>query len=183
MSEKSKIRDQDKCYFVTFAVVEWIDTLSRPLYKDLLVENLKYCQREKGLEIYAWCIISNHIHLILGRNGEDKIENIITDFKKYTSVKLIEAIQQNPSESRSKWMLWIFKKLAEKSNKHQQYCFWQNEYHPIELTNNHMIQQKLDYIHLNPVVERMVDEPEHYVYSSARDYAGSKGMIDITFIE
>ena len=151
--------------------------------KILLSRILKYCQENKGFEIYAWCIMSNHMHLIVGGADGVKIGNVIRDFKKYTSVKMIEVINQNIQESRREWMLWMFKKLAEKSSKHQKYCFWQNEYHPIELSDPVIMQQKLDYIHQNPVIERIVDEPEHYCYSSARDYAGGKGLIDVKFIE
>ncbi|WP_424964142.1 REP-associated tyrosine transposase [Ekhidna sp.] len=183
MSEKYKIRDQDKIYFVTFSVVKWIDVFTRPVYKEIIIENLKYCQEHKGLEIYAWCLMSNHIHLIVGRNGQEKIQNIVRDFKKYTSVKLIKAIKENPQESRREWLLWMFRKLAEKSNKHQKYCFWQNEYHPIELSDAKMMQQKLDYIHNNPLEEQIVNNPEDYRYSSAIDYSGGKGLIDIKFIE
>jgi len=182
MSEKYKIRDQDNLYFVTFAVIQWIDALSRPIYKDLLIESLKFCQKEKGLEIYSWCIMSNHIHLILGRHGEEKMEDIVRDFKKFTSVRMIKEIEQNHQESRKEWMLWMFRKLAEKSSKHTKYCFWQNEYHPIELADNQMMQQKLDYIHQNPVTEGLVDEPAYYPYSSARDYAGIKGLLPIKFL-
>lgn len=183
MSEKYKIRDQDKLYFVTCSVVEWIDVFTRPIYKDILLDSLRYCQKEKGLEVYGWCIMTNHIHLIIGRGGESKVEQIIRDFKKYTSVQLVRAINSNRQESRKKWILWFFKKLAEKSNKHQKYCFWQEGYHPIELSTNKIMQQKLDYIHLNPAEEGMASEPEHYLYSSARDYSEVKGLLDIEFIE
>jgi putative transposase len=183
VSEKYKIRDQDKIYFVTFSVVQWIDVFTRPDYKNILIENLKYCQENKGLEIYGWCLMSNHIHLIVGRNGKEEIQDIIRDFKKYTSVKITKAIEENPKESRREWLLWMFRKLAEKSNKHQKYCFWQNEYHPIELSDPMIMQQKLDYIHNNPLEEQIVNNPEDYRYSSAIDYAGGKGLIDIKFIE
>ena len=128
MSEKYKIRDQNKLYFVTFSVVQWIDVFTRPVYKEILIENLKYCQKNKSLEIYAWCLMTNHIHLIVGRNGQEKIQDIIRDLKKYTSVKCIKAIEENPQESRKEWLLWMFRKLAEKSNKHQKYCFWQSSH-------------------------------------------------------
>ncbi len=82
MSEKYKIRDQEGLYFVTFAVVEWIDIFTRSAYSDLLVQSLGHCQREKGLEVYAWCILHNHVHLIVGRKGEQRLEDIIRDFKK-----------------------------------------------------------------------------------------------------
>jgi putative transposase len=100
MSEKYKIHDQNKLYFVTFATVGWIDVFTRREYRDLLLESLRHCQKQKGLEIYAWCIMSNHIHLIVGREGESKIEEIIRDFKKFTSVHIVRAIEANKSESR-----------------------------------------------------------------------------------
>ena len=92
MSGKYKIRDQNRLYFVTFAVIEWIDVFTRQEYRDLLLDSLRYCQKEKGLEIYAWCIMSNHIHLIVGKEKEAKIEEIVRDFKKFTSVKICRAI-------------------------------------------------------------------------------------------
>lgn len=118
MSEKYKIQDQDKLYFITFAVVHWVDTFTRPLYKDIIVDSLQYCQREKGLDIYAWCLMTNHLHLIAGRNGNTKLEDIIRDFKKYTSVHICRQIEENDGESRKKWLLWIFRETAKKSNKH-----------------------------------------------------------------
>ena len=183
MSEKYKIRDQDRIYFIIFSVVQWVDVFTRPLYKEIIIDNLKYCQHHKGLEIYAWCLMTSHLHMIVGRNGEQDIQNIIRDFKKYTSVKIVKAIEENGQESRREWLLWMFRKLAEKSKKHQKYCFWQNEYHPIELDRADIMQQKLDYIHDNPVKEQIVNSSEGYLYSSAIDYAGGKGLLAVKFIE
>ncbi|KAA5549145.1 REP-associated tyrosine transposase [Adhaeribacter rhizoryzae] len=183
MSEKYKVRDEEKIYFITFAVVQWVDVFTRCEYKDLVIDSLRFCQREKGLEIYAWCIMSNHLHLALGTAGILPLPDIIRDFKKYTSVTLVRAIAANPQESRKDWMLEIFKRTAETSNKHQKYQFWQNQYHPIELTDNIKQQRCLHYIHHNPVVAGMVSEPEQYVYSSAIDYAGGKGLLEIKFME
>jgi putative transposase len=59
MSSKYKISDHQAMYFITFATVEWVDALSRALYKDIVVSSLKFCQKEKGLLVYAWCIMSN----------------------------------------------------------------------------------------------------------------------------
>ena len=80
-------------------------------------------------------------------------------------------------------MLWIFKKAGERNSNNTYYQFWRQGYHPIELSTNDMMQQKLDYIHSNPVEEGIVDEPEHYLYSSARDYAGLKSMLELEYIE
>ena len=108
MSEKYKVHDQDSPYFVTFAVESWVDVFTRQLYKDLIVDSLRFCQKEKGLIIYAWCLMTNHIHLIVGRNGTETIGSIIRDFKKFTAVHICRAIENNGSESRRLWMLRIF---------------------------------------------------------------------------
>ena len=183
MSEKYKILDQDRPYFVTFTVESWVDVFTRQTYKDILLDSLCYCQKEKGLIVYAWCLMTNHIHLIVGRRSENKIEEIVRDFKKYTSVHISRAIENNSLESRKSWMLNIFRTAASESKKHEKHKFWQNDYHPVELFNNEMMDQKLDYIHENPVKEGIVQKPEDYLYSSARDYAGMKGLVEIEFMD
>ncbi|HEY8935521.1 MAG TPA: transposase [Cyclobacteriaceae bacterium] len=183
MSEKYKIRNQDCPYFITFAVEEWVDVFTRQYYKDIIVNSLKHCQQNKGLIIYAWCLMTNHIHLIVGRKGENNIEEIVRDFKKYTSVHICRAIESNDAESRKHWLLRLFKSAALNSTKHIKYKFWQNEYHPVELFSNEMVDQKLEYVHDNPVKEGIVDKPEDYLYSSARDYAGTKGLLEIEFMD
>jgi putative transposase len=183
LSEKYKILDQNRPYYITFAVEEWVDVFTRQYYKDILLDSLRFCQKEKGLIIYAWCLMTNHIHMIVGRKDEYKMEEIIRDFKKYTSVHICRAIENNNLESRRSWMLTIFSKAADESKKHNKFKFWQNEYHPVELFSNEMIDQKLDYIHENPVKEGIVEKPEDYLYSSARNYYGLKGLIDVEFMD
>jgi putative transposase len=183
MSEKYKVRDQDRPYFVTFAVEEWVDVFTRQQYKDIILDSLRHCQKEKGLILHAWCLMTNHIHMIVGRRGERKIEEIIRDFKKYTSVHVCRAIESNPTESRKFWMLNIFQTSGNASKKHDKYKFWQNEYHPVELFYNEMMDQKLEYIHDNPVKEGLVEKPEDYLYSSARNYAGMKGLLEVEFMD
>lgn len=183
MSVKYKIRNQEKLHFLSFSTVEWIDVFTRTMYKDTLVESLKYCQEKKGLLLYAWVIMTNHVHLIISSKEEIKQEHIIRDFKKHTSKELLKLIEENKQESRRNWMLWIFKKAGERNSNNKYYQFWRQDNHPIELSTNEMMQQRLDYIHNNPVEEGIVDEPEHYLYSSARDYCGLKGMLELESIE
>ncbi|MBA9078984.1 REP-associated tyrosine transposase [Rufibacter quisquiliarum] len=183
MSEKYKANNPDKIYFVTFAVVQWVDAFTRREYKDILVDSLQYCQKEKGLIIYAWCIMTNHLHLALGTDGKLPLADIMRDFKKFTSVSLVRAIQENSQESRKEWLLSLFQTAAAGSAKHQKYQFWQSQYHPVELTSNGQQQRCLEYIHQNPVVAGIVNTAEAFLYSSATDYAGGKGLIEITFME
>ena len=183
MSDKYKIRDQELPYYITFATEGWVDVFTRKDYRDIVLESLRFCQMEKGLVIYAWCLMSNHMHLIVGVNGDGKIQDVIRDFKKYTSVQICRAIEGSETESRKEWMLAIFRSAAETSSKHQKYKFWQDDYHPIELTSNVVIDQKINYIHDNPVKDQIVDDAEAYVYSSARDYAGMKGLLGVEFVD
>lgn len=172
MSRKYKIRDQDQLYFVTFTVINWIDVFIRQRYRDIFLDSLRYCQQHKGLEVCAYCIMSSHVHLIIGRNSEQSLQGIIRDIKKFTSVKIIEAIMDNERESRKKWLLWFFERAGKRNPSNTTYQFWQNHSHPIELNTNSIIYQKLDYIHNNPVKEGIVLSPEDYLYSSAINYAG-----------
>ncbi len=101
MSESGyKIRDQNAIHFITFAVIQWIDVFSRSVYKDIVVESLKYCQQNKGLKIHAWVIMSNHIHLICSTEEPFKLSDVLRDFKKHTSKQIIKSIENNTKESR-----------------------------------------------------------------------------------
>lgn len=183
MSTKYKIRDQTKLYFITFSVIDWIDVFTRQVYRDVLLSSLNYCIEFKGLILYAYCIMSNHIHMIVSSREGFKQEDIIRDFKKYTAKEIIKLISQGSHESRKSWMLSYFKNAGLKNSNNKKYQFWQQQFHPIELFSNRMMDSKLEYIHNNPVKAGIVEKPEDYLYSSARDYCGRKGLIEITLIE
>ena len=182
MSTKYKIKDQEKLYFISFSVVYWIDVFIRNEYKSVLLESIEYCQKNKGLEVFGWCIMTSHVHMIISTSDKN-IEDIVRDFKSFTSTTLRKSITQHPQESRKEWILWMMQRAGVKNGNNKDYQFWQQSYHPIELWDNYMMQQKLDYIHQNPVDAGFVDKPEHYVYSSARDYAGENGLLDIKLIQ
>jgi len=178
MSRNYKFHDQELPYFVTFTVVNWIDVFTRKDYKDILIESLKYCATNKGLTIYAWVIMSNHVHLIIGTTDKP-MQDILRDLKRHTSKTIVKAIEDNPQESRREWMLFQFERAGKYNPNNEHYQFWQQGNHPIELWSKAVMDQKLNYIHNNPVVAGWVDEPQHYLYSSARDYADIKGLLDI----
>ncbi|MDW3196869.1 MAG: transposase [Cytophagales bacterium] len=182
MSSKHKIVDHQALHFITFATIQWIDALSRPSYKHIVVESLRYCQQEKGLILYAFVIMSNHVHLIASAAEGKSLSDILRDLKKYTSKQLLKELRENPQESRKSWMMWLFRSAGDSNSNNQDYQFWQQDNHPIELSTNDMMDQRLDYIHMNPVKEELVREPEHYPFSSAIDYAGGRGLLDLTMI-
>ncbi|NVJ85618.1 MAG: transposase [Algoriphagus sp.] len=184
MSRKYKIWDQEKLYFVTFTVIEWIDVFTRQEYRDIFLNSLRYCQQNKGLDLCAFCIMSNHIHLIIGRNGESRIEDLIRDIKKYTSNKIIEAIKKSSSESRRTFLLERFGKAGRKNVNNTNFQFWQQHNQPIELNTNDKVIRCLNYIHQNPVKSGIVCLAEEYLYSSAKNYAGlPEKLIDVILID
>jgi len=186
MSRKYKIRDQEKLYFVTFTVVDWIDIFIRDEYRNIIIESIQYCQANKGLEVYCYCIMTSHIHMIIGTNSKkNPLEGIIRDMKSFTSRRIREALE-NPGmvgESRREWILKMLYNAGKYNSNNDDFQLWQQHNHPIELNTNELIDQKLEYIHLNPVAAGFVDQPESWKYSSARDYASiAKGYIDLVFI-
>jgi REP element-mobilizing transposase RayT len=183
MSRNYKIRDQEKLYFVTFTVVNWIDVFIRNEYKQIIIDSLNFCIDHKGLEVCAWCIMTSHVHLILGTSSGKKLEDIIRDMKRHTSKSILKEIEDSPHESRKKWLLWMFEREGKYNSNNHKYQFWQQHSHPIELFNNKIMEQKLDYIHMNPVVAGIVANPEDYVYSSASDYTGRQGVVKLRYIE
>lgn len=134
------------------------------------------------MEIHACCIMTNHVHLIF-RSIENQNQKLLWgDFKRFTSRSMIKAIQENPKESRKEFLLNFFKKEAEKTSNTTNFQFWWHDNKPIDLWNNEVIQQKINYIHENPVKEAIVFRAEDYKYSSASDYAGIKGLLDDVFV-
>ncbi len=182
MSSKYKFRDQDDLYFVSFAVVHWIDLFIRNEYKDILLESWKYCIDKKGLEIYGWCIMTSHVHMIIG-SDQGKMELIMRDTKRFTSGKLKEAIKENDRESRKEWMLHLMEVAGKANSQNKNFQLWQQNNHPIPLTTMKTAHQKLDYIHNNPVQAGFVERPADYLYSSARDYDGIHGLIDVILLD
>ena len=177
MSRNYKFHNPRGIYFISFAVVNWLDVFAQNEYKDILIDNLHYCQQKKGMEIYAWCIMDNHVHLVFRSVGEYRPELLIGDFKRFTSNAVVKAIVESPKENRKEILLSQFQKEGSKSSNVKTYQFWQHDNKPIELWSNKVIDEKIDYIHNNPVEGGIVFRPEDYLYSSAVDYAGGKGLL------
>jgi putative transposase len=179
LSEQYKVGEDCIPHFVTFAVVGWVDIFSRESYKDTLLKSLEYCINHKGLKVHAWIIMTNHVHLIISSES-NSIAAIIRDFKKYTSRQIIKQVQKDEKESRKEWMLNIFSFIGKNNRHNKDFQFWNQNYHPLELSSNLMLEQRLTYLHENPVRSGIVWEPWHYKFSSAIDYyTNERGLIAI----
>jgi REP element-mobilizing transposase RayT len=180
MSTSYQIKDQDALYFLTFQIVDWVDIFTRKIYKDIIIDSFKYSVEHKSLQIFAYVIMSNHVHLI-AQSSNGCLSDCIRDIKKFTSKKIVQTILKTP-ESRREWMINRFKSKASQHNRNNFFQVWTHENHAIQLYSNEFIKQRIEYIHNNPVKAGIVQYPEDYLYSSARNYASLEAPIDIPIL-
>ena len=101
--------------FILYSICEYhVSPSIARLSAQTVDASLKYCIEEKGLEVYAW-IMSSHIHLIIGKTGEEKLESILRDLKRHTSKAILKSIEENTQESRKEWILWMFSRAGKKN--------------------------------------------------------------------
>src|SRR6185437_11231462 len=181
MSRKYKFHDNDKSYFISFAVVNWVDFFIREEYNQELINSWQYNIENKGLQIYGWCIMTSHIHMIVGSDGKMKLDKIIGEMKSYTSTRFKTLIKENQQESRKEWLVWMFERAGKKNGNNNEWQFWQQHNKPLEITGQEMFDRTLDYIHQNPVVAGFVTRPEYWKYSSAQDFSGMKGLVQLSY--
>ncbi len=148
MSDSYQIKNQQGLYFLTFQVVGWADIFTRKIYKDIIIDSFKFCKNNKQLKIHAYVIMSNHVHCIL--STENNLSDIVRDLKKHTSKQILKEIDEQ-NESRKEWLKMIFTYHGKYNNRIENYQFWTHENHAVELTNNDMIDSRINYIHQNPV--------------------------------
>ncbi len=166
MSTKYKATEIEKAYFITITTVGWVDIFTRLNQKYVIINALKHCQENKGLTIFAYCLMHSHLHLFCRADSNFYLSEIMRDFKKFTSKKIIQTILEEP-ESRREWLIDYFKKSCEHLSRPQNYKVWQDGYHAEEVFSNQWIKEKINYIHQNPVNDKIVTEPENYYFTPA----------------
>jgi REP element-mobilizing transposase RayT len=181
MKEGYVIRDQQLPHFLTATIVDWVDVFSRKIYKDCIIECFDYCIKNKGMILYSYVIMSNHIHMIVQAN-DGNLSDLIRDFKKFTSKTILEKIRTE-KESRKEWMLERFKLATESHSRNKNYQFWQLGNHAEEVYSEKFMWSKIDYIHFNLVRAGIVANPKGYIYSSASNYIDGKGIIYVEIVE
>jgi REP element-mobilizing transposase RayT len=180
MSEGFKIHKQEAAYFLTLQVVYWIDLFSRKRYRDIMIDSLNYCCMKKGLTLYSYVIMTNHIHMIVSADNMN-LSAVIRDMKSFTCKQLIASIF-NDTESRREWMIKLFRHAASRHKRNTTYQIWTHENHAEECYSPTFTWTRINYIHENPVHAGIVKSAEDYIYSSASDYTGIKGLVPICIL-
>ena len=168
-----RIYDTHYPHFLTCTVVDWLPIFASPPIAQIVLDSWRFLQEEGRLELYAYVIMENHVHWIA---ASDDLSKELGDFKSFTARQIIDWLQEHRAHH-------VLEKLAGQKLAHKKdrdYQFWQEGSHPQMITGDAMMRQKVEYLHENPVKRGYVDEPEHWRYSSARNYAGQPGLLEVT---
>ncbi|PCJ28050.1 MAG: transposase [Flavobacteriales bacterium] len=181
MGTSYQIKNQEVPYYLTFQVVGWADIFSRKSYRDIVIDSLRYCRDVKGMELYAYVIMTNHVHIVM-RSKHNDLSGLVRDFKKYTSKKILNLVNYSGTESRKEWLEIVFEYHAKYNKRVGNKQLWTHENHAVEMDNNEIMESRVNYIHNNPVRAGWVVNPEDYLYSSARNYANLESLLEIDLI-
>jgi REP element-mobilizing transposase RayT len=176
MRTRYKITENDYPYFITFTTIEWIPIFTRKPYFDVAVNSLDYSRKNKGMGLIAYVIMDNHIHLIVSC---DQLSKVIKEFKSFTAREIIKAAKD---EGRS-WLLNQFNFYKHTFKNDSNFQVWQEGFLPKQIMSEEMLFQKIEYIHNNPVRIGLVERPEDWIYSSAKNYLGGNGVLEIDYLE
>ena len=185
MSSKYKFDDREGVYFVTSTVVDWIDVFTRDIYRDILLDSFRFCQKNQNLLLHAWVLMPNHFHLICSFINNANPGMVLKNIKSFTAMKIINAIINNPQESRREWMLDLFEKNGQRMKSNFRFQFWQHENHSILLGNKEMHNQRIDNLDENPERAGFVKHPVDWKHSSAIDYytEEGKGLLELVRLD
>lgn len=173
------LRDNEgKTHFITMRVIEWMDVFTKPEYFNVLIESLEFCRAKKGLLLHGYVIMTNHIHFIATATFTN-LSSILRDFKRHTSKEICKLLR----DDNRNYLRWMLKNSYSKEKKGSAQIWHHNNW-PILIEDENVFEQKLNYIHDNPVVKEYVAQTAEWLYSSARNYyLGDNSVIKIDYVD
>jgi putative transposase len=184
MKQENSATNQQAAHYLTFNTVDWVDVFVRPTYKQIIANTLNEFIAAKRLTVFAWCLMSNHLHMMVQAKDGVGLSIIERDFKKATTHLVLESIDRE-NDLRREWMLARFEKDSQHLKRIEKYQLWQNSSNPVfvDFKEPYSVEEQLMYIHENPVRDRLVCHGEDYLFSSAKNYQGKKGLVNVTVID
>ncbi len=177
MRSSYKIHNKEGLFFVTSTIINWIPIFSSAKYYNILIEAIKFSQLKKNLKLYSYVLLPEHFHLIV---TGDSLTNIFKSIKGFTAKEIIKQLEFENKIS----VLNQFKDLKKDYKYNSEYQVWQESFHPIEILTDEIFQQKIDYIHMNPVKKGLVNEPGDWEYSSAGFFInGVEGVLHLNGLD
>ena len=181
MSDKYKIYQGDEVYFVTFTIVEWLKVLENDDYKNIIINSIRYYQENKGLIVYGYCIMPNHVHMITQATGKYSISEILRDLKKFTARSIVKKIEDEKPEGYND-ILATFVEAGKTLKRITTYKVWQDGNRAKIVYSNKFLMEKLNYIHNNPVEYSLCSVPWEYKYSSGSNYSEMESVLKVELL-
>jgi REP element-mobilizing transposase RayT len=163
MRSRYHVREKERAHFVTSTIVDWLPVFILPDCCEILARSLDFCRSEKGLRLYAWVIMDNHFHAVV---HAEELSRAMADLKKFTAHRLLEQIKAG----RRDWLLALLARAKAAHKRGSRFQVWQEGFHPQAIYSDRTMEQKIDYVHANPVRRGWVASPEHWRYSSAHEW-------------
>ena len=168
-----RIWEQQQPHFLTCTVVAWLPVFTQPDTVQIVLDSWRLLQEQGRLALYGYVVLENHLHLIA---SAPDLSKTLKEFKSFTARRILDLLE-------SRRVRVFLDQLAFHKARHKtesRYQLWQEGSHPQLIQGEEMMRQKLDYLHDNPVKRGYVDDPTHWRYSSARNYAGQPGLVGVT---
>jgi REP element-mobilizing transposase RayT len=167
-----KIYEPTHPHFLTCTILHWLPLFTNQESVQIIIDSLTHLQKSDNMTIFSYVILENHLHLVA---NSDDISKTMQKFKSYTAYELLKLLQKKNAQTLLKQ--FAFHKKAHKT--HTTYQIWEEGFHPKLIQSEKMMMEKINYIHNNPVKRGYVDETIHWRYSSARDYNGTVGLLEV----
>ena len=166
------IHDNAPPYFLTCTVINWLPVFTQSEAAETVVHSWRFLQEEGRLVLYGYVILVNHVHLVA---SSPDLAKAIGEFKSFTAKEILRML----GERGARTLLWQLTGGRSPRDPRRRRHLWRPGSHPQEILSEDMMRQKLDYIHENPVRRGYVDDPLHWRFSSARNYARLPGVIPV----
>lgn len=160
-----RMYEKEYPHFLTLTLVEWMPLFRWPQYQRVVIDSLRFCQREKGLRIHTYVLMLDHLHLLA--SCDQDLSKVIGQLKSFTSCEISGLLR---AENR-RLSIWLAKDAARKQGEGD-HKIWQDGNHPEQVYSQAFCEQKIQYIHENPVRIDLVAEPHYWLHSSAAFYSG-----------
>ncbi len=167
-----RIFEGERPHFMTCTIVGWVPIFTRPETFDLIYDSWRFLQRERRFQLFAYVNLENHLHLVV---SAPDLAIVMKNFKSHTARQIIDLLERRGVRV----LLRQLRALKLRHKKESEYQVWQEGSHPQQIEGDDMMRQKIEYIHNNPVKRGYVDDPLHWRHSSARNYAGQQGLIQV----
>jgi len=174
MRTKYKVIEEG-IYFVTSSIINWINIFKDVEFRNIIIDELVYRRKNGQLKIYGFIIMPNHMHLIISSKN---LSNVMRNIKSYTACKIIDKLKENENID----ILNKFREEKQGFKNQSEFQVWQEGFHPKLIINDEEFEQKMNYIHYNPVKNELIDLQEKWKFSSYNNYNGGEIVMEIDLI-